>query len=605
MPPQGEAVALVRDHGVARIEQALKNYRRFIRDLEGPGRRELATATLALRGIIVTADHSASAHLGPSPSLPTGGSSRLLERLSWQPQQLYAHQTASGVASGNAVLIAPTGSGKTEAALFWTFGDGRSGVTRLFYALPYQASMNAMHERLEQLFPAHVGLQHGRALQAIYRVYVEESDELGAAYERAKDHRNRTELNHFPIRVFSPYQMLKACYKLRGYESIISDYFEAAFIFDEIHAYEPKRLALILALVSHLRRHFGARFFFMSATMPRLITSVLHRALGECQVIQASDDLFASFQRHQLHLLDGDLLDAPNIARIITRALAGESVLVCCNTVTRAQEAWRLVREDVGRDATVELLHGRLNGRDRLAREKRVREACGLNVGSRRPVVVIATQVVEVSLNLDLDTVFSDPAPLEALIQRFGRVNRARRLDLAPVHVFREPIPEKTGRPYDLRLLRATLQLLEAQHGRPIDERQVTTWLNLIYDSLAGDYAADWRQAYDETALEFEQILGHLVAFNADRELETTFYKAFDSIDVLPVTFESEYFALTSDRQFIEANMLLVSISYWQYAMLARRGQLRAGDRKAEDPLERITVVTTRYDEDLGLLFND
>lgn len=605
IPPRDEAIALVRDQGVARIERALATYRRFVRDLEDPKYRARAIATLALRGGIITADHSASAHIGPSPTLPRASYARIIEHLGRFSAAPHEHQSASAAANGNAVLIAPTGSGKTEAALLWAFGDRPRRVPRLFYALPYQASMNAMYERLERLFPGHVGLQHGRALQAIYRVYVEESDERGIAFERAKDHQNRTALNHYPIRVFSPYQMLKACYRLRGYESILSDYFEAAFIFDEIHAYEPKRLALVLRLVSYLRLHFGARFFFMSATMPRLITTVLREALGDYQLVSASDQLFATFRRHRLYLLEGDMLEPANLARIVARAAAGDSVLVCCNTVARAQEVWRRVREELGSDATVELLHGRLNGRDRLTRERRIREDCGRNSVNRRPVVLIATQVVEVSLDIDLDTLFSDPAPLEALIQRFGRINRTGRLELAPVHVFRQPIPEQNNRPYDLRLLHAALQLLEEQDAQPINEQLVTTWLNRIYEELAGDYAHDWRHTYEQTATEFDDLLRTLVAFNADRDLEAAFYRAFDSIEVLPVTFESEYFTLMTDRQFVAAGELLVSISYWQYAMLANRGRLRAGDRKAEDPLERISVVTTRYDADLGLLFDD
>ena len=74
----------------------------------------------------------------------------------------------------------------------------------------------------------------------------------------------------------------------------------------------------------------------------------------------------------------------------------------------------------------VELLHGRFNVRDRLAKEKFVRSVAGSKSQHRRGIVLVATQVVEVSLDIDLDTIYSDPAPLEALVQRFGRINRRR-----------------------------------------------------------------------------------------------------------------------------------------------------------------------------------
>lgn len=611
--PAPQALVLVREQGVAQIEQALGIYRRMINELTtSPALRQQATVTLALRGLIVNADHSASAHTGPSPLLTDTHYSSVIARLGWQPDSLYAHQRLSAATTGDAVLVAPTGSGKTEAALFWAFGTEPHQLPRLFYALPFQASMNAMHERLEALFPGLVGLQHGRTLQALYRVYIEDGDDPRFAAQRAKAQKNRTELNYYPVRVFSPYQMLKACYKLSGYEAILSDYFGAAFIFDEIHAYEPKRLALILTLVGHLRQHYQARCFIMSATFPELIKGVLHRTLGTYTSIDADASLFAEFRRHQLHLLDGDMLASANLARIIADAQAGKAVLVCCNTVARTQEVWTALRDRLGPEATVLLLHSRLNGRDRLEREKAVRTACGLNSKERRPVVLVATQVIEVSLNIDLDTIYTDLAPLEALIQRFGRVNRGRKQHdangnrtLAPVQVFHEPIPEQDLRPYDLRLLRGTLRLLEEQDGKPIDESTVGSWLNIIYGEYAEDYPQTWQREFDEAARSFEgDVLRSLVAFNADKELERLFYAAFDSVEVLPQRFEREYFALIQDGHFVEADALLVGIAHWQYGMLTRQGRARPGDRKADDALERVNVVTATYDDDLGLLFD-
>jgi hypothetical protein len=133
----------------------------------------------------------------------------------------------------------------------------------------------------------------------------------------------------------------------------------------------------------------------------------------------------------------------------------------------------------------------------------------------------------------------------------------------------------------------------------------VSDWLNTIYNAYAEDYAQTWRDEYAQHASDFaEGVLRPLVAFNADRDLEKLFYAAFDSIDVLPSRFEQEYFALMREGRFVDADSLLVSIAHWQYGMLAKKGKIRQGDRKADDPLERVTVATTTYDDDLGLLFD-
>ncbi len=81
------------------------------------------------------------------------------------------------------------------------------------------------------------------------------------------------------MKVFSPYQMLKAVFRLQGYEAMLNDYAQASFIFDEIHAYEPARLALILVMVEYLQKSFDVRFFVTSATSPSIIREKLFKSL--------------------------------------------------------------------------------------------------------------------------------------------------------------------------------------------------------------------------------------------------------------------------------------------------------------------------------------
>jgi CRISPR-associated endonuclease/helicase Cas3 len=608
--PQGQAMAHVRIEGSAHIEKALRIYRQFVAKLENTSENHgLATTSLAVRGITVTADHSASAHSGTPPQLPKLNYQDIIQRLGWPLDGLYEHQCQCAQATNDVLLIAPTGSGKTESALFWAFGTTAKPVPRLFYSLPFQASMNAMHQRLAQLFPEIVSLQHGRAIQALYRIYIEQGEAATFATQHAKQHKNRTELNYFPIRVLSPYQLLKACYRIRGYEAIVSDLFGASFIFDEIHAYEPKRLALILALMAHLKQQYGTKSFFMSATFPELIKGALKHALGHYDEISATPELFQSFQRHRLHMLHGDMTEEQHLDRIMNDARNQQSVLVCCNTVDRAQSMWSKISDQLGEHATVILLHSRLHARDRLEREKQVRLACGVGSADRQPIVLVATQVVEVSLNIDLDTIYSDIAPLEALIQRFGRVNRTRRKSadgtplIMPVYVFTEPIPEKTMRPYDLRLLHGVLRILAEQDGNSIDESAVSTWLNTIYNDYADTYVDDWQSIFRQQHDEFQQQLHNLVAFNTHPELEELFYSAFESVEVLPQRFEQEYFDLMKSFQFVEADSLMVSIADWQYGMLKRQGKVRPGNYKADDPREKVNIVMTEYDDNLGLRF--
>ena len=596
LPAQHTAIESVQQHGVERIRHWLKVYRRLNRDLEDRDAPHAVVPGITLRGYIINADHSASAHAGPIP-LAQFDTDTILESRDLSREDLFGHQSQAGKVDGSALLVAPTGSGKTEAALLWAARQSSiiGELPRLFYTLPYQASMNAMQGRLEESFPERVGLQHGRSLLALYRLLLEKNYSSAAAARTAKWARNLSRLNYPPVRVFSPYQMLKGMYRLTGYEALLTDYHNAAFIFDEIHAYEVSRLAMILKTIEYLRVNFNARFFIMSATFPTLIQEWLSEALDAPTQIEADSALFQKFVRHRLILHDGELLSTSGLTYVVNDAKAGKSVLVVCNLVDHAQEAYHRIRDQLSElNIQTELLHGRFNMRDRSAKEQLIRETTGATSDKRQPIVLVATQAVEVSLDIDLDTIYTEPAPLEALVQRFGRINRRRKQkDHAPVHVFRQP--DDGQNIYDAELVQRTLAILEREHERPIDESAIGAWLDEIY---SGEVEDRWREEYQNASANFDRTCVRTMRpFAADEGLEEMFYKAFDGLEVLPASLYDEYQAM-SEEDPIRAGELLVSISWGRFHALRSSGQVLP--RNKREPYR----ITATYDSAMGLTFD-
>lgn len=587
---------------VPRIRYWLNEYGDFVEWLDRRKYAALAIPTIVLRGSLINADHSASAH---APSLPQPrfavqaildtpyANEKPPEPLTWD--DLYDHQRKAGQTEGQVLLVAPTGSGKTEAALFWAARQTPNDQPpRLFYTLPYQASMNAMQKRLMDIFgKENVGLQHGRALLALYRQLMErdENDPKQTA-QLARWIKNLNELHYPPVRVFSPYQMLKAMYRLKGYEAQLTDYHNALFIFDEIHAYEVTRLALILKSIEYLRRYYHARFFIMSATFPTIIKKWLQETLEMPAEISADSELFTEFQRHQLNLIQGELLEPRHLDQIAMDARNGRSVLVVCNLVKRAQTAIDELKSRLKQDGIrVELLHGRFNLRDRWRKEQLVQQYTGSKSQQRQPIVLVATQVVEVSLDIDLDTIYTEPAPLEALVQRFGRINRRCKMPgLATVNVF--TLPDDGQIIYNPRLIAGTLQILARENGKPIDESAIGHWLDEIY---TGEVEAAWKKDFQEAATAFERdVIGTLRPFQASPELKEQFYKAFDGVDVLPASLLNDYLD-AKERNYIETAELMVNIRWDQYGRLKREGRVQ---RNVDDDTN---VVMAYYDEEIGL----
>jgi len=592
---QEPALLRFQQQGVESVQRILRRYQRFVRQLEFSSDWRQIIGTLLLRGTTMQADHTASAHVPRLPKLEMQPPQTLRQSFGIPADHLYPHQRQCLDAEQSTILIAPTGSGKTESALFWTaaLAQCQNGeLPRLFYVLPYQASMNAMCMRLESTFPQMVGLQHSRSVLAVYRQLLERKYTPAAAAKTALWAKNLAKLNYFPVRVLSPYQILKACYRLKGYEALWQDYFNAAFIFDEIHAYEPERLAMILGAMRFLHEHFAAKFFVMSATLPALLKVRLQQALPPFTTISASPETFQEFQRHRLGLLEGEVLDPTWLDRIAQQAREGMSVLVCCTTVKRAQQVYQEMRQRLAATGIeVVLLHGRFNGRDRLRKENLVRMATGSKSERRCPILLVATQVIEVSLDIDLDVLYSDPAPLEALIQRFGRINRRRLRASADVFVFREP--HDGQRVYDAELIQSGLAVIDQYNDLPIDEELVSAWLNAVYQD---EVAEKWNQEFERAFENFnESVLQTLRAFNSHEELEEQFYQAFDGIEVLPAAFETEYQAMQKEQP-LAASELLVSIRFGQYAKLRRQNLIRT----AEAPWPKIADV--EYSSEHGLL---
>lgn len=608
---QVQAIDHVRSRGALRINEWLEIYADCLAAWKRARYAPIIPLLVMLRGFTTTADHAASAHLEEIPQ-GIGDSWKMLDervkealraqqqaagRRMQEPIETYMHQRACADCSqASALLIAPTGSGKTEAALFWALGDGSTPAPRIFYTLPYQASMNAMYQRLSASHyfgEKATGLQHGRALQTLYARLLDAEGGAATASEESRWRLNLNKLHAYPIKVCSPYQMLKVLYQIRGFEGMLADYTQAAFIFDEIHAYDANRLALILALVKYLRERYGARFLLMSATFPSFLQTMLQEVLGVQEPLRAEERLFHRFRRHRLTLLDGELL-TQGIVPILADVHRGKSVLVCCNTVQRAQEMRASLLQYLAPEQ-VELLHSRFTMKDRLAHEKVVLERCSGHVGADA-LVVVATQVVEVSLNIDLDTIYTDPAPCDALIQRFGRVNRARKKEIVPVHVFREP---RDGQGIYLEhLVRRTLDELEHHDGQEIDEAAITDWLDRIYEAL--EIRDPWIKTYTQQFHLAEQLLRELRPFDTDKDREKQFDALFDGVEVLPARFEKHYLEHLQNGEFLEASQLFVPISYKKCQYLKSQGKIRMLDEKTD----RRWLVTLDYNATLGLLFD-
>lgn len=423
----------------------------------------------AWRGLLMAADHFASAlqhgtdaqiqGLFDEPNLSFfAGRTKALYPLSELPADQPQPHT---------LVVAPTGAGKTD----YLFRRCRG---RVLYTLPFQASINAMYHRVRAANTGgHVRLQHAMA-RLVEKRSVEEKLLQG--------------LVGASVKVLTPHQLAAIAFGTPGYEAVLLDVRNCDVILDEIHTYAGQAQAMVLAIVDVLLTQ-DCRIHIGSATMPTALYDTLRARLGGpaavAEVLLPAETL-DSFDRHIVHKLAWDA-DAPESLTAQVDALlsdafaAGEKVLVIHNTVVGAQLAYERLTARFPHVTHTLLLHSRFKRGDRAAREERLMGA-DFNAGAG-PCLVVSTQVVEVSLDISFDRMITEAAPLDALVQRFGRVNRARteatRGRLRPVHV---SAPGPKTLPYDRAAVQASFAQLP--DGEVLRERDLQACIDAVYPTV-------------------------------------------------------------------------------------------------------------------------
>lgn len=363
----------------------------------------------------------------------------------------------------HSIVVAPTGAGKTDFLMKRTSG-------RVFYTLPFQASINAMWARFKEVVPN----KDIRVLHAISKLVVGKDN---------PDEQLLQPLVGSSIKVLTPYQLAGIVFGISGFESVLLDIEGCDVILDEIHTYSGYSRSMALEIVKVLK-HFGCRVHIGTATMPTVLYNELLEILGgkkQVYEVKLSDEELDRFNRHVVYKIENE----EDISSILTRAIqAEEKVLLVCNTIKKAQEMYDRMVEDFYHVPKM-LIHSRFRRSDRLARELKLKNEFNGNGKANegiKPCIVVATQVVEVSLDISFDRMITECAPLDGMIQRFGRVNRTRTKEdiKKPVHVIE---PKGIVLPYTLEVLRKSFEQLP-DNGQVLLEKTLQEKIDSVYSEL-------------------------------------------------------------------------------------------------------------------------
>jgi CRISPR-associated endonuclease/helicase Cas3 len=428
------------------------------------------------RGLLMGADHFASEYMHEAKSLITDFYA--LPQLDYYSRVSDLHplsQIRANHRSWHTFVVAPTSAGKTDFLL-------RRCRGRVVYTLPFQASINAMFVRLDKDLNQRNGQRLPmneqtdiRRVHAASRIQIRTQD--GKTVEEEQFRQRNPGAS---IKVTTPHQLAAIIFGTSGHEAAALDVSGCDVILDEVHVYDNLARAMTLELVRALVR-LKCRVHIGTATIPKVLTQQLIEVLGGRKKVYHVDldkKTLTTFNRHEVK----KVADEAAARQIAVKAVANqERVLFVANQVKLAQERYIWAKEHFP-NVPILLVHSRFKRQDRTTLEAQI----NVYDQSQGPCIVIATQVVEVSLDISFDRLITDAAPLDSLVQRFGRIHRRRTLQTIgtykPVHVIAPAESDKEIRPYDPDVVRRSYALLP---NGLLQETELQQLIDAVYDEVA------------------------------------------------------------------------------------------------------------------------
>jgi CRISPR-associated endonuclease/helicase Cas3 len=442
---------------------------------------------------------------------------------------------------GLTLIEAPTGSGKTEAALAYAWRLLAAGLAdSIVFALPTQATANAMFKRVD-VFAKHaygkanVVLAHGkRQFNEGFQQLVERGQRVTSQGKEEASVQCAAWLASSRKRVFlgqigvcTVDQILLSVLPVRHKFVRGFGLAKSVLIVDEVHAYDAYMHGLLGEVLKN-QAACGGSAILLSATLPagqraKLLQAwkseclagapalvpypaIWHATGGVTQPITVAAQHKPPRREVGIECLRlvGAFPDEELLARIVAAGEAGALVAVVVNLVDDAQRLTRLLRELT--QVEVDIFHARYRFADRKEKEDAALKHYGREAPRTAGRILVATQVVEQSLDLDFDWMITQICPVDLLFQRLGRLHRHDRPQRPPGYeIPRCTVMTVEGDDYGVfeliygnaRVLWRTETLL-TRHDSLFFPEAYRDWIEQVYQR------DDWNAEPEQIALGFD-----------------------------------------------------------------------------------------------------
>ena len=477
----------------------------------------------------------------------------------------------------NVIVIGSTGMGKTEGALLWSKND------KTFFTLPLRISINAIYDRIKDTIGyKHVGLLHSTALD-----YLDEKNEENE-FNKIQQARNLYE----KITTCTIDQIFPFVFKYRGYEKIYATLSYSKVVIDEIQAYSPEIVAVLLKGLQMINNLDG-KFMVMTATFPR----IYREKLQEMEIKFEYNEFIKDTKRHKFEIIDKSINE--NIEEIKEKS-KNKKVLIIVNTINKAIELYKALKND-GVEK-VNLLHSRFEQEDRSEKERNIKE---FSKQKDESGIWITTQIVEASLDIDFDMLYTEMSTLDSLFQRFGRCYRSREYDGNEPNV-KIYIKETSGVGYiyDKEIYQKSIDLLQEYSGQILEEKTKIDLVDKLYSKEMlqdTDFYKKFNKAF--------RVLDNTIDYDTSKKDAQKILRNIDNIDVIPkiiyddnLNLFEEYSKESDKKKKYELKRRIDKL----FISINSSNKWKLGNVITECPyIKGKYIIDTNYDKEIGLFLEN
>lgn len=323
----------------------------------------------------------------------------------------------------NIIAIAQTGMGKTEAGLLWISNN------KGFFVLPIRTAINAIYDRVRndildnKSIDEKIAILHSSALEYYIR-NIEINNAEKEEIDLLNYHKIGKQLS-IPLNISTMDQIFDFVYKYQGYELKATTLSYSKIVIDEIQAYGPDLLAYLICGLEKIVE-LGGKIAILTATLPPFIKDLLMKNI----TFKENEAPFTNdMKRHNLKVLNKRINseDIRNKYGENKKLEKNNKILVVTNTIKEAQKLYEELKDLIPIEE-LHILHSKFIRKDRLEKEREIIEF-GRTYDENKNLdkqngIWISTSIVEASLDIDFDYLYTELQDLNSLFQRLGRCNR-------------------------------------------------------------------------------------------------------------------------------------------------------------------------------------